>query len=250
MRILFLCSCITVIACSPNSSDIRPLQSGIAAAVSLGQTSTLAMEAIANGVAVCTSVKTACANYPCNGAVTISFGGSCPLPLGGEASGSVDVSGSWQSQDSARLTDTFTSVKVGNRSSVMVNASNLTVTRSTNSTSVRYTWQDVQVQSGVSTLSGQSSWTVDVDQAMTPGDPSDDIYTITGTDQGVSSQVSQISASNVVVKPSCRKNPVGGSATIQKVSTVSIVQSTVRFHDACDGQAEVDGQSVTLDFLH
>jgi len=106
------------------------------------------------------------------------------------------------------------------------------------------------VQNGVSTLSGQSSWTVDVDEGMTPGDSSDDVYTITGADQGVSSQVSQISASSIVVKPGCRLNPVGGSATIQKVSATSIVQSRISFHEACDGKADVDGESVAVDFLH
>ncbi len=236
--------------CSPSSSDIRPLESGIAAAVSLGQTSTLAMEAMAN-TAVCASVKTACGSFPCSGAVSVTYGSGCPLPLGsGDVSGSVDVSGSWQSQGSATLTDSFVGVKAGTRSTVVVNASNLTVTRSTNSVSVRYTWQDVNVQSGVSTLSAQSSWTVDVDQATTAGDPSDDVYTITGADQGVSGQVSQISANGIVVKPSCRLNPVAGRATIQKVSATSIIQSTVTFHDACDGKADVDGQSVALDFLH
>jgi hypothetical protein len=255
MRKTFLCVCIIgglAGGCSPNSSDIRPLQSGIAAAVTLGQTSTLAMQAMAaSSTYVCAAVKTGCsANYPCNGAVTVTYGSGCPLPLGGEASGTVEVSGSWQTQGSATLSDTFVGVQAGNRSTVVVNASNLTVTRSMNDVSARYTWQNVNVQSGVSTLSGQSSWTVDVDFANTPDDPSDDIYHVTGADQGVSTQVAQISANEIVVDPSCRKNPISGSATIQKVSTTSIIQSRVSFHSACDGKADVDGDSVALDFLH
>jgi hypothetical protein len=254
MRIIILCVCIMnlcvcITGCSPSSTDIKPLQSGLAAAVSLGQSSTLAMEAMVS-TAVCASVTSGCSSYPCtSGAVTVTYGSGCPLPLGGEASGTVQVSGSWQSDSSATLADTFVGVQAGKRSTVVVNASNLTVTRAMNDVSLRYTWQNVNVQSGIETLSAQSSWTVDVDLGMTPDDPSDDTYTIAGTDQGVSGQVSQISANGVVVKPSCRLNPVAGSATIQKVSTVTIVQATVNFHSVCDGRAEVDGQSMALDFL-
>src|SRR5207249_2687619 len=127
----------------PSTSDIRPLQSGVAAAVSLGQSSTLAMQAMVSS-ALCASVNTACTTYPCsNGAVTVTYGSACPLPLGGQASGTVQVSGNWQSDSSATLADTFVGVQAGTRSTVLVNASNLTVTRSTNDVSVRYTWQDV-----------------------------------------------------------------------------------------------------------
>jgi hypothetical protein len=254
MRKIFLCVCITGcfdLGGSGSSADLKPLQSGIAAAVTLGQTSSIAMQGMASSTAVCAAVKTACsATYPCNGDVTVTYGSGCPLPLGGDASGTVEVTGSWQSQNGATLTDTFVGVQAGSRSTVVVNASDLTVTRSTNAAEVRYTWQNVNVQSGVSTLSGQSSWTVDIDQNMTPDDPSDDIYHITGADQGVSGQVEQISANGIVVDPSCRKNPIAGSATVQKVSATSIVQATVTFHSACDGKADSNGSSVTLDFLH
>ena len=99
------------------------------------------------------------------------------------------------------------------------------------------------------TLGAQSSWTVEVDGAATPEDPSDDIFTISGVDQGVSTQVSQISASGVVIDPSCRKNPIAGTATVQKVSGFSIVNATVRFHQACDGKADVNGAAVSMEFL-
>ena len=200
--LLLLCGC------SASSSDVRPLESGLAAAVSLGLTSSLAMNAMSM-TTVCASVKTACTGYPCgDGAVDVALGSGCPLPLGGEASGTVSVTGSWQSADEATLTNTFVDAKAGSRNVVVVSASDLTVSHSTNSVTVRYTWQNVNVQSGISTLSGQSSWDVTADLNNTPGDPSDDTYTVSGTDQGVSSQVSQISASDVVIKPTCQLTPV------------------------------------------
>jgi hypothetical protein len=52
------------------------------------------------------------------------------------------------------------------------------------------------------------------------------------------------------VDPSCHLNPISGSATLQKVSTITIVQDTVTFHAACDGKADISsGGSVSLNFL-
>jgi hypothetical protein len=248
MRALFLCICITS-ACSPTAADIQPLVSGLAAAVLLGQTSSLAMEAMASK-STCASVKTACPTFPCQGAVTVTYGSDCPVPLGGDVGGTVEVSGTWQSVDQATLSASFVQVSAGTRTAVVVNASNLSVTRSPNQVAVEYTWQNVNVQAGVRTLSAQSSWHVEAGFNNTPDVPADDDYFIRGTDQSVSSQVLQVSTSDIPVLASCRRNPTGGTATLQKVSATSIVQTQVRFHQECDGKADADGQSIALDFLH
>jgi hypothetical protein len=198
----------------------------------------------------CASVKTACAAYPCNGEVVITLGSGCPLPIGGEATGTINVSGSWSSETSSTMSSTFVNVKAGTQSQTVADASNLTVTRSSDGVQVRYTWQNVNVESGVQTLGAQSVWTTDVDFAGTPEDPADDIYTITGADQAASANISQVSASGVVIDPSCRKNPIDGTATVQKVSGISIYQATIRFHAACDGKADVNGVATEMTFLH
>ena len=113
-----------------------------------------------------------------------ALGAGCPLPLGGESSGTVDVMGSWQAADSASLSNTFVDASAGTHTVAVVNATNLTVSQSTDSVSVRYTWQDVNVKSGATTLAAQSSWTVNANLAGTPGDPSDDSFTIDGARPG------------------------------------------------------------------
>jgi hypothetical protein len=252
MRKILLCIC--VLGCSSTSSNqsdgTKSLQSGLAAAVSLGQTSSLAMQAMTSST-TCASVTTACPTFPCNnGAVTIDYGSGCPLPLGGAATGQVNVSGSWMSAMSATLSDTFVGVMAGNKSDVVVNAKNLTVSRSGQIITVSYNLQDVNVASGVENF-GQSSWTVTVDIGTTPGDPSDDKYTITGGNQGVSTGISQLSVSNVMVDPSCQKNPVSGTATVQNVSAFNLEDDVLTFHSTCDGKADNStGGSITLNFLH
>jgi hypothetical protein len=251
MRKIFLCVCI--IGCtgpgSNNSDGTKALQSGLAAGVSIGQVSSLAMQAIAMAT-TCAQVATACAGFPCDGAVNVNYGSGCPLPLGGQATGQVHVTGNWSNAMQATLSDTFVAVKAGNKSDVVVDAKSLTVSKSGQIITVTYDFQNVNLASGVDTV-GQSSWTVTIDLNNTPGDPSDDKYTVTGANQGVSTGVSQLSVSNVVVDPSCQKNPVSGTATVQNVSAFNLEDDILNFHSACDGKADSTiGGSITLDFLH
>jgi hypothetical protein len=199
-------------------------------------------------------VTTACASYPCaTGAVSIALGASCPLPLGGAASGTVMVSGSWQDKDHATLSSQFVDAKAGARDEVVTTATNLTVSRSGSSLTVTYTGQDVNVQ-GASALAAQSSWTVVVDTAGT-GDPGDDGYTVTGVQQGAGGGGGgQVSVSDAVLAAGCTQNPTSGSAVIQSAGLTSIENDTVTFHAACDGQAELQTttgskETVALDFL-
>lgn len=219
--------------------DLRPMEAAIGAAASLGHATTIAMNAMAAPVA-CAEVTRACASFPCaDGEVTITLGSDCPLPLGGAATGVIDVTGSWMSATQASLSTTFTNVQtVGARSSVVVSATNLTATQN----GVDYTGQAVDVQ-GASALAAQSSWHVAID---TNGH-----YTINGTQQGGSGSgaASQLDVSDVSLDPACTLNPVSGSVVIQDVGGLSISQANVQFHSACDGKASADGQTVSVDFL-
>src|SRR5438445_309298 len=87
----------------------------------------------------------------------------------------------------------------------------------------------LEVGTGATTLTAQSSWTVKVDTAGTP-EPGDDTLTIDGADQGVAGiSVKQVSATNVKLDPSCTLNPVSGMGVIQEVSTFHIAQDTISF---------------------
>jgi hypothetical protein len=220
--------------------DMRPMETAIASAASLGHASTLAMTAMQQTSAVaCTQVTTACTTFPCQGAVTITLGNDCPLPVGGVASGTVQVTGMWSSATSAKLSTTYSNVKVaaGARNSVFVSATNVTATP----TSVSYTGQDVQVQ-GAAALAAQSSWDVSIDSMGR--------LTVDGTNQFASSgHTQQTHVSSAVLDPACTLNPVSGSATIQDVGGLSVSQAHVTFHSACDGRASADGANVMLDFL-
>ena len=239
MRAGLLRGLLCASGCGAASSDLHGLEVALGAASSLGLATSLAMNAMSAPTACATVVK-ACTSYPCDGEVSITLGADCPLPLGGVATGTVDVSGSWQSADSATLSTTFVHVAAGGRNEVVVDARNLTVDRAISSVTVQYVGQNVSVV-GATTLTNQSSWTVVIDPMG---------LTVSGTNQNVGgAAVDQLSVSSVLIAPACAANPISGSATIQHVSTFSIVQDSVAFHSACDGRADVNGKSVAFQFL-
>lgn len=233
---------------SGSNVDLSPVELAITSAASLGLVSTIAMNAIGSssstGVSVpCAQVTQACTSFPCtNGAVTVTLGSDCPVPIGGVGSGSITVTGSWTSATEATLSESFTNVKVGANNSVVVSATSLTVS----SGSVTFTGQNVNVH-GANALVAQSSWTV-TSNASGGG------FTVSGSNQGVSGiATSQLTVSDVDLDPSCTLNPISGTATLQETNgpaDLNITNSDVTFGPACNGEAQVDGSAVKLDFTN
>lgn len=239
--------------------DTRQAEYGLAAASEIGLASSIAMNAMAATSALpCATVSQKCTSYPCNSTVTVVMGGGCPLPLGGTATGSVSIQGTWNSATSSTATMTFAHVAVGSQNGVVTSAKNIVVSQSGSTTTTTYVGQDVQVQGAV-TMVGQVSWSVTT-TAATPTDPTTYSYDIEGVDQQVSgSSVTQLSAAGVTLSPSCSKNPTAGTVILQNVVGASANESDITFHSSCDGTASeitvgtgsVGGGSTTLalDFL-
>ena len=210
---------------------------------SIGHSASMTAAAI-NAPVACVNVTQPCgAAFPCSGVASVTLGDACPLPLGGVGSGQVAVSGSWAASDDATLGMEL-GIGVSDGGISVSQAIGVKVTTQTGHETVAYTGQDVSVTNGA-TLAGQSAWTVDVDEKMTPGDPSDDVYTLNGGTQsanvGSGAQVAQVSLTTVVFDPSCRSNPVSGMGVIQQVGTSSLEEVVVTFHSACDGKVDVKG---------
>jgi hypothetical protein len=222
--------------------DLSGIEVALVAGASIGHSASMTAAAMDAPVA-CVSVTQPCsATYPCNGVASVTLGDACPLPLGGVGNGQVAVSGSWAASDSATL-GLELGIGVSDGSVSVSEAAGVKVTTSAGHETVAYAGQDVMVSTGAAL--GQSSWTVDVDGKGTPGDPSDDVYTINGANQGAAAgegaQVTQVSLTTVVLDPSCRKNPVSGMGVIQAVGSSTLQETVVRFHAACDGKVDVQG---------
>ena len=241
---------------NPQQKAINEVQFSLTTAAAVGRTAALAMDAMKGMPVACTTVKTACTTYPCTaGAVTIALGPGCPLPLGGAATGTVTVTGNWSSVDQATLSQTFTDAQVtaqSNKALAIASVTQVSASRSGNTLTIKYTGTNaVAGASGSAVAVGASnSWTVAVDNKGT-ADPNDDLLTIdsTSVSAGGFSGARVANVNGVVLDPSCRQNPTAGSADITQVSGGIVPVPTItkiKFHAACDGQAEVDGSTATL----
>jgi hypothetical protein len=244
MRWLLSLSLLTVGCFGSSDEDLSPIEVALVAGSSIGHSASMTAAAM-NAPVACVNVTQPCsAAYPCSGVASVTLGDACPLPLGGVGSGQVAVSGSWAATDMATLGMMF-GIGVADGNISVSEAIGVKVSTQAGHQTVAYTGQDVSVTNGA-TLAAQSAWTVDVDEKMTPGDPSDDVYTINGAHQGVSTgggaDVAQVTLTSVVVDASCRHNPIAGTGIIQRVGTSSIVQEIgITFHSSCDGKADVRG---------
>jgi hypothetical protein len=227
------------------SADLTGLATALVAASSIGHAASLTVGSMASGGVVCAG-RTTCPSYPCNASTSVTLGPQCPLPLGGVGSGTVVVTSVWSAEGTGTLNETFVGDGVAEGKIALSQAEGVSVKDPTMSSTitVAYVGQSVSV-AGSQTLAAQSAWAVSVDTKGTV-DPSDDVYTVNGSTQGAgTSGDGQIAVTGAVFDPSCRRNPVAGTATIQQVGTSGglggIQEGLVSFHAACDGNVDVAG---------
>jgi hypothetical protein len=242
MRRTALACCFFFAACSKEeerSAGVETVESALSTGSALGLASSIAMAA-AEGTTACSSAANVCATYPCTQTVTVNLDSNCPLPLGGNGGGMVLVEGTWASADQATFGFTFQNVLADGGAVMVTGATQVAISRSGDTVTITYVGQNVSLLSGAAALAAQSNWTVEVDTKGTPADPSDDDYSISGGSQsGGQGGGSQVFMTGVEVTAACRANPVDGTAVIQSASETSGSQEIVRFHQECDGKADV-----------
>jgi hypothetical protein len=245
-------------ACGAKQAAIDEVQYGVTSASAVGRVAALAMDGIKGMSSSCVAVTTACASYPCNnGAVTITLGPGCLLPLGGAATGSVTVTGSWSSADQAMLQQVYANAQVTSAGKALAIASvtQISASRSGNTINIQYSGTSAVAGASGSAVAvgGGDTWTVAINTQGT-ADPSDDVLTVNATSAsgGGLSGARVASISGAVLSASCQQNPTAGSAQITQVAGGLVPVPTITnisFHSTCDGKAEVDGSTVQLQLL-
>lgn len=239
-----------------NQDSINEVQYGLTSAAAVGRAASISMEAIKGTSSVCATVKTGCTTYSCNGAVTVNLGSQCPLPLGGDASGSVEVTGMFSSVDQATLSQTFAGARINglDKELAVASVTQLSSSRSGNIISVKYTAANATAGASGSSLAvgGSATWDVQVDTKGTP-DPADDRFTIkvssASASGGLGTSARVVDVDDVVLDPSCRSNPIAGTAEITEVKGFIPKIIKIQFHAACDGKAEINGNSEDLQLV-
>ena len=237
------------------NNDIRPVEVGLASAVTIGQAAQIALSAMStSGEVRCATVVTQCADYPCEGEVLITYGSGCPMPLGGEAVGSTTVTGTWSSENQAALDLTFTDVEIDGRGTIVASATTIEASQADGVTTLEFTAANAQTR-GLGTVAGATTIDVTVNDSGTPEDPSDDSFTVDTTVAGASAGAANtLRIDEVLISPDCRRNPVAGEASIVEAGVTNIRTDDITFHSSCDGTAMLETtlggpNEVELDFL-
>lgn len=255
LRAACLLGTLALVACGSNKETVDQVAVGLSTAANVSRAASLALDAM-KGSTACTSVTTACATYPCDGAVTVNLGSGCPLFLGGEATGTVTVSGHWDSEDKASLTTEFTSVKANDykNEAVVAKVTTISVERTGNTITVEFTGTNATTRANVdkAAAANTETWDVTVDTKGT-ADPADDAVTVKATSvnaaAGLGTSAKVVTMDDVRLDPSCRKNPVSGTADLTEVQTIIPKIVKVKFHSACDGKAEVNGDPTEMNYF-
>ena len=246
---LLVLACAACIDTGGDAVDPSPAENVIGTAAPLAHGGTLAMAILAGSPTSCAEVVAGCSTPPCAIEVGVSVGDGCHLPIGADAAtGRVPVTGTLSTPDNGSLIAVFHDIDVdGDR--VIFRRGAFTVTRNGSILNMAYGDQGLELTEPTVSVA-QAGWTVRVDTGTTPGNTSDDRMEISGGQQVVvGSNVTQVALAGVVISADCKLNPTAGSARlIEKVSDSSGAVTTLQFHRACDGTADV-AVSVGIDHI-
>jgi hypothetical protein len=232
----------------PDPAEIvQPLETTLGAAVPAAYFAATSMAALDGRPSPCAKVVTPTGSGG-DVRVDVSLGPGCPRMFGADESGTAVVTGAWTPQLATFVMD-FTGLSSGGQQMLVVGLASMTVAPfNTTYLAIAYGEEDILIGNGNSASGGvkQVAWVVDVDTAGTD-DPSDDSISISGGDQTLfaaggptpEADVTQVAVGNAVFNAGCRKNPSSGLAAVQRASTGGGGWVLFKFHDACDGTADV-----------
>lgn len=242
---LSLVASAVVVASACEPLDVTPVTGVLRASAQLALAGSAAMTSIRGEGPPCVSMEPACTAAPCAARVTVELGDACPLALG-EGEGAVILDGSWADEDTGTFTPDLGAVIAADDDGVSLGIGAIVLTRTDDRVRVTFATQGAAVEEGEEgdaerePSATQDAYTVEVDLAGTPSDPSDDALELSGGGQSVDgSAITQVALVTTRTDPACRRNPVEGTATFGEVGDEGVANTTLSFHASCDGEAEV-----------
>jgi hypothetical protein len=272
---------VVLAGCQGNDPFFRnpsaePIERTISTTVPLAYAASVAMASV-HGSPPSNALSTnTCSSFPCAALVTILVDGRTPpMASGSYGSGQILVTGLWTSSETAILTVAFVDLFVGSTLLRVRDVSTFPAVTTPGGLTIVYESMDVNVQSGPNDPShltpeeidalflrlsitpssnpaanvALNAWVVDVDDAGTPSDFSDDRYTISGGGESIdatadSGEILQLGMVGTVMAPGCALNPVEGVAVLNDVGASTselpvLATALIDFEPACTGEAKV-----------
>ncbi len=238
---------VAATACRP--IDVSPVTTVLDASVALGLAGSIAMTAIAGESPDCVTLTPACTSAPCAARVEVSVTEACPLAIGAGSGSTVILDGDWTDANTGTFVPDLTSMVGVEDGAVQLALGAVVVTRDDDDITVVFAEQGVDADDSGDAEANvdQQGWLVTVHLGGTPADPTDDALELSGAGQTAaasdggddSAAVRQLVLALTVTDPSCRANPVSGNATVSDVGDAGGEQTSLLFHEECDGKADV-----------
>jgi hypothetical protein len=229
-------------ACDP--LEVKPVSDVLRASAQLALAGSAAMTSIAGEGPPCVTMEPACTAAPCAARVEVEISEVCPLALG-SGDGVVILDGSWADANTGTFTPDLTEAIAAADGSVSLGIGAIVLTRDDDKVTVTFATQgasvdedggDAEPEAGVDL----DAYVVDVTLGGTPSDPKDDALDISGGGQSVDgADITQVAVVGTRTDPGCRTNPVEGTATFGEVGEEGVANTTLSFHEDCDGAAEI-----------
>jgi hypothetical protein len=254
----------------------EPIKATLRTTIPLAYAASVAMAAVSGSPPPNAFSTTTCSSFPCAAVVTIAVDDrTLPLAFGSPGNGQILVAGLWTSKYTAILTVAFVDMFVGNSVLRVRDVSAFPVAVTPAGLHIVYASIDVNVGTGPVSPQGLSSaqidalfvrlnmtpsadpaanvgldaWVVQVGDAGTPHDFSDDRYTVMGGGEYVaassgSGSILQIGMAATLMAPGCALNPVEGLAVLNEVGTSKsklpvLATALIIFEQGCTGTARV-----------
>jgi hypothetical protein len=256
------------------SPNVEPIRTVVKTAVPLAYAASVAMGSMDGASPANALVSNGCLEFPCAAVVSITMDDQT-LPVELESYGTVLVAGLWTSRNLAILTVYFIDMDAGSSIFSVSNVSTFPAIKTSNGVKIVYPNVNIDIETGAlqpEELTEQEvqseydrlnaehpddpkvgldmdAWIVDIDNAGTSADYSDDRYTISGGGQYIdvssdAGSVLQLGMALVEMAGDCAANPGGGLAVLNQVAASSsgyavAGQALLRFRPECDGKAQV-----------
>lgn len=222
--------------CAPGPDTALPRQ-GITTGITMAHVATLALGVALGEDTGCADPIVGCTDFPCEQQVELELGPGCPMHLVGDPEGSFTIEVNMIADDRVELDYDDLDIGIGGIPAVSVSTADLDLTIGDEGTlGVDFDSSDVTAfDQGVAGVH-QADWHIDVDTNDTLGDITDDVLTLTGDQEEIGTiEVLLFDAEDVVVDPSCNRNPIAGTGTVQEVSSLSPERFNLTFGPDCDG---------------
>lgn len=253
--------------------DVEPIKATLRTTIPLAYAATVAMASVKGTPPANVRTSNTCSSYPCAAVVTIDVNDqTLPYKFG---TGKMVVAGLWTGENNAIMSVSFVDIYGGTSRFRVRDVSTFPVTSTLTGVNIVYTDVDVNISTGPvnpqnlsdektqavqsraglrasdepSVNVGLDAWVIKVDHAGTPGDFSDNTYTVAGGGEYVgtganSAAVMQVAMGKTIMTPACTINPTGGAALINEIDASTtrlpvVATAALTFNPTCDGKAKV-----------